>query len=70
MDEVAAALSVDPIEFRLRHVKDPRDIAVIKAAAEKSGWDTRGRRRARTRPATRSPAAASPMRNATAPASP
>ena len=41
MDEVAAALKVDPIEFRLRHVKDPRDIAVIKAAAEKFGWDTR-----------------------------
>src|SRR5262245_6771904 len=41
MDEVAAALNVDPIEFRLRHVKDQRDIAVIKAAAEKFGWDTR-----------------------------
>ena len=38
MDEVAAALGVDPVELRLRHVKDPRDIAVIKAAAEKSGW--------------------------------
>ncbi len=41
MDEVAAALKVDPIEFRLRHVKDPRDQAVIKAAAEKFGWDKR-----------------------------
>ena len=41
MDEVAAALDVDPIEFRLRHVKDPRDIAVIKAAAEKAGWQSR-----------------------------
>ena len=41
MDEVAAALNVDPIEFRLRHVKDPRDIAVIKAAAEKAGWQSR-----------------------------
>ena len=41
MDEVAAALNVDPIEFRLRHVKEPRDIAVIKAAAAKFGWDTR-----------------------------
>ena len=38
MDEVAAALGVDPVELRLRHVKDPRDVAVIKAAAEKSGW--------------------------------
>jgi CO/xanthine dehydrogenase Mo-binding subunit len=41
MDEVAAALSLDPVELRLRHVKNPRDIAVIKAAAEKSGWQTR-----------------------------
>jgi nicotinate dehydrogenase subunit B len=41
MDEVAAALNVDPVEFRLRYVKEPRDIAVIKAAAEKAGWQTR-----------------------------
>ena len=41
MDEVAAALNLDAIEFRLRYVKDPRDIAVIKAAAEKAGWQTR-----------------------------
>ncbi|MCC6778304.1 MAG: xanthine dehydrogenase family protein molybdopterin-binding subunit [Hyphomicrobiales bacterium] len=41
MDEVAAGLNVDPIEFRLRHVKDPRDIALIKAVAEKSGWQSR-----------------------------
>jgi len=41
MDELAAMLNVDPVEFRLRHVKDPRDIAVLKAAAEKAGWQTR-----------------------------
>jgi CO/xanthine dehydrogenase Mo-binding subunit len=41
MDEVAATLNVDPIEFRLRHVKDARDIAVIKAAAKKAGWQAR-----------------------------
>ena len=41
MDELAAATNVDAIEFRLRYVKDPRDIAVIKAAAEKAGWQTR-----------------------------
>ena len=41
MDEMAAALNVDPIELRLRHVKNARDIAVIKAAAEKSGWRPR-----------------------------
>jgi CO/xanthine dehydrogenase Mo-binding subunit len=41
MDEVAAGLNLDPVEFRLRHVKNPRDIAVIRAAAEKAGWQTR-----------------------------
>ncbi len=41
IDEVAAALNADPIEFRLRHVQDPRDIAVIKTAAEKANWETR-----------------------------
>jgi CO/xanthine dehydrogenase Mo-binding subunit len=41
IDELAAALNVDPVEFRLRYVRDPRDIAVIKAAAEKAGWQSR-----------------------------
>jgi CO/xanthine dehydrogenase Mo-binding subunit len=41
MDEIAYALGVDPIEFRLRHVKHPRDIALIKAAAQKAGWQAR-----------------------------
>ena len=41
MDEVAAATNQDPIEFRLKYTKDARDIALIKAAAEKFGWDTR-----------------------------
>jgi nicotinate dehydrogenase subunit B len=41
IDEVAAAVNADPIEFRLRHIKDARDVAVIKAAAEKAKWETR-----------------------------
>jgi nicotinate dehydrogenase subunit B len=41
MDEVASALNMDAIAFRLHYVKDARDAAVIKAAAEKAGWDTR-----------------------------
>jgi CO/xanthine dehydrogenase Mo-binding subunit len=41
MDEVAAALQLDPIAFRLQYVTDPRDITVIKAAAEKAGWQPR-----------------------------
>jgi nicotinate dehydrogenase subunit B len=41
MDEVAAALDQDPVQFRLQHVKEARDAAVINAAAEKFGWETR-----------------------------
>jgi CO/xanthine dehydrogenase Mo-binding subunit len=41
MDEVAYATGTDPVEFRLRYVKDPRDLAVIKAAAEKAAWKPR-----------------------------
>ncbi len=41
MDEVAAALNMDAVEFRLHYLKEPRDIAVIKAAAQKAGWQTR-----------------------------
>jgi len=41
IDEVAAAVNADPIEFRLRHIKEPRDIAVIKAAAETAKWQSR-----------------------------
>ncbi len=41
MDEVAAALNVDPVELRLRYLKDPRDTAMVKAAAERSGWQPR-----------------------------
>ena len=38
MDETAAAVGVDPVEFRLRHMKDPRARAVIETAAQKAGW--------------------------------
>ncbi len=41
MDELAAALNLDPVAFRLRYVRDPRDLAVIKAAAQKAGWQAR-----------------------------
>ena len=41
IDELAAAVAADPIAFRLRHIKDLRDIALIKAVAEKSGWQPR-----------------------------
>jgi nicotinate dehydrogenase subunit B len=38
IDEIAAATKSDPVEFRLRYLKDPRHIAAIKAVAEKAGW--------------------------------
>ncbi|HUQ93678.1 MAG TPA: molybdopterin cofactor-binding domain-containing protein [Bryobacteraceae bacterium] len=41
MDEIAAAVKADPVEFRLRHLVDPRLIEVLKAAAGAAGWDTR-----------------------------
>jgi CO/xanthine dehydrogenase Mo-binding subunit len=38
MDELAAAAQADPVEFRLRHLKDARARAVIEAAAQRAGW--------------------------------
>ena len=41
IDELAAAAGADPIEFRLRHIEEPRHRAVIHAAAERAGWQPR-----------------------------
>ena len=50
VDELAAAAGADPVEFRLRHLKDERARDVITAAAKLAGWNigqsgdgTRGR---------------------------
>jgi CO/xanthine dehydrogenase Mo-binding subunit len=41
IDEIAAAIGADPVAFRLRYLTEPRDIAIVKAAAEAAGWEPR-----------------------------
>jgi isoquinoline 1-oxidoreductase len=41
MDEMARALKIDAVEFRLRHLKDERMRAVLKAVAERIEWTRR-----------------------------
>jgi nicotinate dehydrogenase subunit B len=41
VDEIAAEAGVDPIEFRLRYIDDPRAKAVLTAAAGRANWDHR-----------------------------
>jgi len=41
MDEIAASLKADPIQYRLRHIADPRLINVVNTVAQKANWETR-----------------------------
>ena len=43
MDELAAAVGVDPLAFRLTHLSDERLATVFRAAAERIGWAGRPR---------------------------
>lgn len=38
MDELSVAAKADPIEFRLRHLSEPRIKAVVDAVEKRSGW--------------------------------
>ena len=41
MDEIAATVKADPVEYRLRHLRDPRLREVLTAATRKAGWEAR-----------------------------
>jgi CO/xanthine dehydrogenase Mo-binding subunit len=41
MDELSAHAQADPVEYRLRHLRDPRLIDAVKGAAKAAKWDAR-----------------------------
>ena len=41
MDELAARAKADPVAYRLRHLRDPRLIDVVKAVAKAANWQSR-----------------------------
>jgi nicotinate dehydrogenase subunit B len=41
IDELATEAGVDPIEYRLRYLKDPRAVDLVKAVAKRAGWQKR-----------------------------
>ncbi|MGD1099079.1 MAG: molybdopterin cofactor-binding domain-containing protein [Thermoplasmata archaeon] len=41
LDEVAARVGADPVEYRLRHLADDRLATVLRTVAERAGWSPR-----------------------------
>jgi nicotinate dehydrogenase subunit B len=41
MDELSAHAKADPIAYRLRHLREPRIVDVVKAAAQAAKWEVR-----------------------------
>src|ERR1700742_3069208 len=48
IDECAGEAGVDPIDYRLRYLKDPRAVDLVHAVAERAGWQKRPVREERT----------------------
>ncbi|MBR0713196.1 molybdopterin cofactor-binding domain-containing protein [Bradyrhizobium liaoningense] len=44
IDELATEAGVDPIEYRLRYLKDQRAVDLVNAVAERAGWTSRSER--------------------------
>ncbi len=44
MDEAAALAGADPLDYRLRHLEDPRGVAVLRRVADLASWASRPRR--------------------------
>ena len=38
VDEIASTIGVDPLEFRLKHLNDPRGVELLQALAELASW--------------------------------
>jgi nicotinate dehydrogenase subunit B len=53
IDEIAAQLKADPVEYRLRHLRDPRLIEVVKSTAKAADWQPRPSPRPDRRPTGR-----------------
>ncbi|OYX14652.1 MAG: aldehyde dehydrogenase, partial [Rhizobiales bacterium 32-66-8] len=41
VDELATSAGVDPVDYRLRHLHDPRAVDLVKAVAERADWTPR-----------------------------
>ena len=52
MDELATSAGIDPVDFRRRHLTDPRALAVIEAVTRRSRWTPRSSPRSRRAAAT------------------
>ena len=62
IDELATEAGVDPIEYRLRYLRDPRAIDLVNAVAERADWTPRPVRQEPMPKATSCAGAALPTR--------